>query len=75
MTIVKNPLEKLPDIYKQDLERNLCVCNEVQRLVVINVIANGAKTVEEVTRLTYAADGNACCKRQVQRLIDHIWAE
>jgi len=74
MNTVDNPLDKLPEIYKRDLERNLCVCNEVVRLDVINVIANGAKTVEEVCRLTYASDGNGCCKRQIQRLIDHIWS-
>lgn len=74
-SIITNPLDKLPDLLKRDLDRNLCVCNEVNKMVVINAIANGARTVEMVRQQTYASDGNACCKRQVQRLIDCIWAE
>lgn len=74
MSVVENPLDKLPEIFKRDLDRDLCVCNQVLRIDVINTIANGAKTVEEVRNLIYAADGNGCCERQVQRLIDHIWS-
>ena len=64
--LVKNPLEKLPDILKQNVDKNLCVCNEVVKMNVINAIANGATTVEEVRDLTYATGGNGCCTRQVE---------
>ena len=70
--LVKNPLEKLPDILKQNVDKNLCVCNEVVKMNVINAIANGATTVEEVRDLTYATGGNGCCTRQVERLIECI---
>jgi len=70
--IVTNPLDKLPDILKRNIEKNLCVCNEVPKKVVINAIANGATTVEEVRSLTYASGGNGCCERQVKRLIECI---
>ena len=70
--LVKNPLEKLPDILKQNVDKNLCVCNEVVKMNVINAIANGATTVEEVRDLTYATGGNGCCARQVERLIECI---
>lgn len=70
-----NPLDNIPEILKRDLNRNLCVCNEVLRIDVINAIANGAKTVEEVRNKTYATDGNGCCTRQVERLIACIWPE
>jgi len=39
---------------------------------VINAIANGAITVEEVRNRTYATGGNGCCTRQVERLIECI---
>ncbi len=65
-------LDKLPELLKRDLDRNLCTCNEVLRIDVINAIADGATTLEAVKRETYAADGNGCCTRQVQLLIDHI---
>lgn len=73
--VLTNPLDRLPEILKRDMERNLCVCNEVSRIVVINAIANGARSVEEVRQLTYATDGNGCCKRQVERLIESLWPE
>ncbi|WP_428087341.1 (2Fe-2S)-binding protein [Candidatus Thioglobus sp.] len=70
--IVANPLEKLPEILKKNLKRNLCVCNEVAKMDVINAIANGATTVTEVKKQTYATGGNGCCTRQVERLIECI---
>ena len=70
----QNPLEKLPEILRKNLDRNLCVCNEVVKMDVINAIANGASTLDEVRRLTYATDGNGCCSRQVSRLIECICA-
>lgn len=69
---VKNPLEKLPEILKKDLDDNLCVCNEVVKMDIIETIAAGADTIEQVRRQTYATDGNACCKQQVKRLIECI---
>ena len=69
---VKNPLDKLPVILKKDLDQNLCVCNDVVKMDIINAIANGATTVEEVRKQTYATDGNGCCTRQVEQLIECI---
>lgn len=69
---IKNPLDKLTPVLKQDLDRNLCVCNEVPKMDVINAIANGATTLEAVKQLTYAADGIGCCTQQVKRLIECI---
>ena len=66
----KNPLDKLPDILKKDLDKNLCTCNDVVKIDIINAIVNGAETVEEVQKQTYATDGIGCCKKQVQRLIE-----
>ncbi|MET0082322.1 MAG: (2Fe-2S)-binding protein [Sedimenticola sp.] len=73
LKVQKNPLDKLPEILKQDIDRNLCVCNEVLKMDVINAIANGATTLEAVKQQTYATDGNGCCTRQVSRLIECIW--
>ena len=69
-----NPLDKLPDILKQNLDKNLCVCNEVPRMDIINAIVNGATTVDEVKKQTYATMGSGCCVQQVERLIECLCA-
>ena len=65
-----NPLDKLPDILKKNLDKNLCVCNEVLKMDIINAIVNGATTVEEVKKQTYATMGTGCCTQQIERLIE-----
>lgn len=67
---VTNLLDKLPPILKKDLDRNLCVCNEVLKMDIINAIVDGATTLAEVKKQTYATDGNGCCTQQVERLIE-----
>jgi len=69
-----NPLDKLPSILKQNLDKNLCTCNEVARIDIINAIVNGATTVEEVKKQTYATMGTGCCIQQVERLIECLCA-
>lgn len=71
----KEALNKLPDILKKDLDDNLCTCNEVAKMDIIDAIANGADTLEKVRAETYATDGNGCCQRQVARLIECINGE
>ena len=66
----KNPLDKLPAILKQNLDRNLCTCNEVVKMDIINAIVNGAITVEDIRKQTYATMGSGCCTQQVERLIE-----
>ena len=65
-----NPLDKLPAILKKNLDKNLCVCNEVPKMDIIKAIVNGATTVAEVKKETYATMGSGCCKQQVERLIE-----
>ncbi len=65
-----NPVDKLPPILRKNLRRNLCTCNEVLKIDIINAIVNGATTVDEVKKQTYATMGSGCCAQQVQRLID-----
>ncbi len=66
----KDPIDKLPSVLKNDLNRNLCTCNEVLKIDVINAIVNGATTVEEIKKKTYATLGIGCCTQQVERLIE-----
>ena len=66
----KNPLNKLPRILKKNLDQNLCTCNEVVKMDIINAIVNGATTVEEIKKQTYATMGSGCCTKQVERLIE-----
>ena len=66
----KNPLDKLPPILKKNLDRNLCVCNDVLKMDIINAMINGATTVEEIKKQTYATMGSGCCTQQVERLIE-----
>lgn len=37
---------------------------------IINAIVNGATTVEEIKKQTYATMGTGCCIQQVERLIE-----
>ena len=67
---VTNPLDKLPPILKKYLDQNLCVCNDVVKMDIINAIVNGATTVAEVRKQTYATQGSGCCTQQVERLIE-----
>jgi len=70
----KNILRKLPTNLKNDLDKNLCVCNDVPKIDIINAIVDGAITVEEVKRQTYATMGTGCCVQQVERLIECLCA-
>jgi len=63
-------LDRIPSVLKLDLDRNLCTCNDVLKIDIINAIANGATTVTAVRKETYATMGIGCCTRDVQRLID-----
>ena len=65
-------LNRLPEILKRDLDENLCVCNDVIKMDVIRAIVEGADTLEEVQRRTYASDGNGCCAHQVEKLIEYL---
>lgn len=69
-----NPLDKLPVILRQDLNKNLCTCMDVPKVDVINAIVNGATTLDEVKNQTYAATGAGCCVQQVERLIECLCA-
>ena len=69
-----NPLDKLPAILKKNLDKNLCVCNEVPKMDIINAIVNGATTVADVKKQTYATMGSGCCIQQVERLIECLCA-
>ena len=65
-----NPLDKLPEILKKNLDKNLCVCNEVVKMDIIDAIVKGATTVEDVKKKTYATMGSGCCTQQIERLIE-----
>lgn len=70
-----NALDKLPEILKKNLNKNLCVCNEVPKMDIINAIVNGANSVAEIRKQTYATMGSGCCKQQVERLIECLCSE
>ena len=67
---ITDSLDKLPPMLKKDLDKNLCTCNEVLRVDIISAIVNGATTVEEIKKQTYATMGSGCCTLQVERLIE-----
>ena len=68
----KETIDKLPRILKKDLDKNLCVCNDVPKIDIINAILNGATTVLEVRKETYATMGSGCCTLEVERLIEYL---
>ncbi|GKT12379.1 MAG: bacterioferritin-associated ferredoxin [Thiomicrorhabdus sp.] len=63
-------LDTLPEILKQDLDKNLCDCNCVPKSVVIKAICNGADTFMKVRAKTYASAGNGCCREEIERLVE-----
>lgn len=69
-----DPLAKLPEILRQNLDRNLCVCNDVPKIDIINAIVDGATTIEEIKKQTYATMGTGCCIQQIERLIECLCA-
>jgi len=69
---VSHPLDKLPPLLKKNLDKNLCVCNEVLKMDIINAIVNGATTVAAIKKETYATMGSGCCTKQVERLIEYL---
>ena len=70
MAQISDPLDRLPPTLKNNLDRNLCTCNEVLKIDIINAIVNGATTVSEIKTQTYATMGIGCCTQQVERLIE-----
>lgn len=69
---VTNALDKLPLILKKNLNRDLCTCNQVLKMDIIKAIVNGATTVADVRKETFATMGSGCCIQQVERLIECI---
>lgn len=70
MAQITDPLDKLPPILKKNLDKNLCVCNEVPKMDIINAIINGATSVVEIRKQTFATMGSGCCTNQIERLIE-----
>ncbi|MDH5178181.1 MAG: (2Fe-2S)-binding protein [Gammaproteobacteria bacterium] len=71
---INKALAKLPEILRQDMERNLCTCNDVPRIDIITAIVNGATSVEAIREETYATMGTGCCRQQVERLLECLCA-
>lgn len=44
--LTTDPIKRLPPILQQNLDRNLCTCNEVVKMEIIDAILSGATTVE-----------------------------
>ena len=70
--ISKSILDKLPINLRDNLDKNLCVCNEVPKRKIIRAIIDGATTLADIKKKTYATMGAGCCKQQVEKLIDCI---
>jgi len=66
---------KLPPLLQKNLTKNLCVCNDVPKIDIINAITNGAHSLEQIKVKTYASEGNECCKQQIERLIECLVTE
>jgi len=50
---VTDPLDRLPRILRKNLEQNLCTCNEVPKIDIINAIVDGATTLEAIRKQTW----------------------
>ncbi len=67
-------LRKLPPVLRDNLDKNLCTCNEVTKREIILAIIDGATTVDDIKKQTYATMGTGCCILQVERLIECLTA-
>ncbi len=67
---IEQAVKQLPPLLQKDVDDKLCVCNEVSKATIIGCIVDGADSVEAVRQYCYATDGNGCCTRQVERLIE-----
>jgi NAD(P)H-nitrite reductase large subunit len=72
---INNALDKIPSQLKKRLSQNLCVCNEVPKMKIITAIVDGAITIDDIKRKTYATMGSGCCKLEIERLIEYICAK
>lgn len=70
--VVQEAIKRLPEILRKSLYKDLCTCNQVPKIDIIDAIAHGADTLAEVRKKTYASMGSACCKQQIERLIECI---
>jgi len=48
----QDAINKLPPVLQKNLHKNLCVCNDVPKIDIINAITNGACTLEQVKAKT-----------------------
>jgi NAD(P)H-nitrite reductase large subunit len=69
---LQQAIDQLPDILKRDIDENLCVCNQIPKINVIEAIVNGADDLEKVRQQTFASDGNGCCKLQIKHLLNAL---
>lgn len=67
-------LRKLPPVLRDNLDKNLCTCNEVTKREIILAIIDGATTVDDIKKQTYATMGTGCCILQVERFIECLTA-
>jgi len=67
-------LDKLPSVLKKDLDKNLCTCMDIPKIDIINAILNGATTLEQVKKQTFAMMGAGCCTQEIERLIECLCA-
>jgi len=54
----------------------VCICKSISRLNIKTAIENGAKTVEDVKRMTGATTGSCRgkrCSQKIQELIDEYY--
>jgi len=70
--LLTSALEKLPSRLTKNLEKNLCVCNEVPKIKIITAIVEGASTLAKIKQQTYATMGSGCCTQQVEKLIEYL---
>jgi NAD(P)H-nitrite reductase large subunit len=47
---------------------------DVPMMDIVHAILNGATTLEDVKKQTYAATGAGCCIQQIERLIECLYA-
>lgn len=67
----KPQLQEVP-ISFGELGEKICVCYDVYADEIIEVIQNGADSLEKISELTYACQGCGSCRLKIEALLESI---
>ncbi|MGM0541499.1 MAG: (2Fe-2S)-binding protein [Pseudomonadota bacterium] len=68
---IKRQIQEIP-LSSEQKGQKICICYEVYADEIIEVIQNGADSVENISELTYACQGCGSCRLKIEALLATI---